>query len=67
MFAGVTSIIPNKEHTEVLDVSCKKGEQVILASDRRINDCLPSVEQQIRVILATSLAKFLEGRKGLQC
>ena len=29
MFAGVTSVILNEEHTEVLGVSSKEGEQVI--------------------------------------
>ncbi|VDN10890.1 unnamed protein product [Dibothriocephalus latus] len=63
MFAGVNSIKLNEECTEVLGLISKEGEEVDFAhvvsikDNPVINDWLRLLEQEMRVSLATSLAR----------
>ena len=67
MFAGITSIILNEDETIIKGMASKEGEEVTFISPvsikehPRINEWLSQVEHQMRVSLATGMAKAVEG------
>ena len=62
MFAGVYAIILDEEQTTITGISSKEGEEVkffnpIVLKDRKINEWLTMVEQEMRMSLARLLAQ----------
>ena len=66
MFAGITSIILNEDETIIKGMCSKEGEVVMFIKpvstkeNPRINEWLSMVEDQMRVSLASSMAKSVE-------
>ncbi|TGZ69850.1 hypothetical protein CRM22_003509 [Opisthorchis felineus] len=72
MFAGVHSIKLNEDSTEVLGLCSKEGEEVIfikpvsIKDNPVINDWLTLLEREMRVSLATYLAKAIQDLQKLR-
>ncbi len=62
MFGGVSAVLLDDEQTQILGISSKEGEEVIfptpvLLKDRKINEWLTKVENEMRMTLAKLLAQ----------
>ena len=71
MFAGITAILLNEDSTVIKGITSKEGEEVMFvnpvstAEHPRINEWLSQVEHQMRVSLATAVAKAVESGRNL--
>ncbi|OXA50597.1 Dynein heavy chain, cytoplasmic [Folsomia candida] len=62
MFAGVSSVILNEDQSTIMGIASREGEVVIflnpvIVTDQKVNEWLSAVEREMRLSLATSLAK----------
>jgi len=66
MFAGITAILLNEDSTVITGIASKEGEEVVFVNPvstvdyPRINEWLSQVEYQMRMSLATAVAKAVE-------
>ena len=71
MFAGITAILLNDDNTIIKGIASKEGEEVMFvtpvstAEYPRINEWLTQVEHQMRVSLATAVAKAVETGRSM--
>ena len=71
MFAGITAILLNEDNTVIKGIASKEGEEVMFVSPvstaehPRINEWLTQVEHQMRVSLATAVAKAVETGRSM--
>ncbi|CAB0033630.1 unnamed protein product [Trichogramma brassicae] len=69
MFAGVATIILNEENDIILGIASREGEEVIFQNPvstvihPKINEWLSLIENEMRVTLASSLARAVEDIK----
>ena len=66
MFAGITAILLNEDSTFITGIVSKEGEEVVFVNPvstvtiPSINEWLSQVEYQMRMSLATAVAKAVE-------
>ena len=71
MFAGITAILLNDEQNVITGIASKEGEEVMFVNPvstvdyPRINEWLTQLEHQMRVSLATAVAKAVEAGRSM--
>ena len=71
MFAGITAILLNEDSTVITGIASKEGEEVVFVTPvstvdyPRINEWLSQVEFQMRMSLATAVAKAVESGRDM--
>jgi dynein heavy chain 1 len=71
MFAGITAILLNEEQNVITGIASKEGEEVMFVSPvstvdyPRINEWLSQMEHQMRLSLATAVAKAVEAGREM--